>query len=151
MTNKKAIFPLCLLLIALFAYYSPGCKANSPDTINDYEKCVRVISAAYEAFNAYDLEKCLTYVTPSFRDEARPALADNMKQFEGGRALRIRLEPVFGDAVTQNTDSLSLAVTMRVGPNYHLYPDQYYLFDMVKINGEWMIAGMEDDSTRQHN
>ena len=137
-----------MLLAAALILVSTGCRAaveTVPTVDADYARCVEVITAAYAAFNAYDLERCLSYLEPSYAVEARPALQENLQQFLKGRAMGVRLVPAVGPSpLSRGEDSMSLCVTMSVRPG-RLHPDEHFVYEMVKISGEWKISAQRDD------
>ena len=134
-----ALVGVCLLAI--------GCRTpvvTTASELDDYSACVGVIKAAFAAFNSYDLEKCLGYLSPEYAEEARPALADNLEQFKQGRAMGIHMVPVCGAALTQTADTLSLPVTMQVRPG-RLHGDEHYIFSLTRLAGVWRITGQAAD------
>ena len=137
-----------MVLSVALVLVSAGCPARVetvPAADSDYVRCVEVITAAYAAFNAFDLEKCLSYLEPSYAVEARPALQENMQQFLKGRAMGVRLVPAVGPSpLSQSADSLSLCVTMSVRPG-RLHPDEHFIYELKKISGEWKISAQKDD------
>jgi hypothetical protein len=115
---------------------------------SDAALCQQVIRDYWAAFNAFDLEKCMSYLDPAYAETRRAGVEGDLKQFEQGRGLGVRM--VVGDftgITTMDDGRLDIRVTMKITPA-RLSPDQYLLFYMVKIDGVWKIARQTSDPDR---
>lgn len=116
---------------------SPSSQKLSPDA----ELCKQVIIDFWNAFNSYDLEKCLSYIEPTYAEvEERAGIESDLERFEMGRILGVRLVPSdFKEYPPLEDGRLDIRYTLSIKPK-GLQEDEYQMCYMVKLNGVWKIA-----------
>jgi hypothetical protein len=104
---------------------------------SDLEACETVISDACAAFNAYDLDTFLSYLTPTYAVDGRSAIETTMQQFEAGKIIGVKM--VVSDF--QQPQISSNGVVMRFKLSYvpNVHQAQTGICIMQKINGVWKI------------
>jgi hypothetical protein len=120
-----------------------SCQKNSsyslPKPTTDFEECRETIIGFWNAFNSYDLEKCLSYYDPTVAEEKREIIHNELNRFEMGRVLGVKLIPTdFYEAVVMPNGELDIRYTLTIKP-VGLSSDKYQKCVMVKVDGAWKI------------
>jgi hypothetical protein len=161
-------FKLALFCLAVMLILPAGCASNTVLTTaaasvttttaatlktttgptTDAGLCQQVIRDYWAAFNAFDLEKCMSYLDPAYAVTRRAGVESELKNFAQGSGLGVKMVVAdFPEIKTMDDGRLDIRVTMKITPP-HLSPDQYLMFYMVKIDGVWKIARQTSDPDR---
>ena len=137
--------PAAIALILLFSGCGDGDSNKTSVAVTTYPPHEALIRQFWDAFNHYDIEKCMTVFDPAYIPEKRPRVEADLKHFEQGRMLRVKL---LVDSVTPVTTlidgTLEARIVLKIWPR-GLSDDRYLIYNFVHPDGVWMISRVYDD------
>ena len=137
-----------LLVLAVLAAPS-GCGGKAPTSQTSAQATTpayeQVIRDYWAAFNAYDLEKCVSYLDPAYAETRRKGIESELDQFKFGKVFGIKMvvDSVSAQA-TMADGRLDVRVTMKISPG-GFSDDRYLIYSLVQSGGVWKIARQRDD------
>ena len=142
-----------ILLLAAVSMLLSGCGGGETKVSTTRTTAPAVTYPAYEqvirdywaAFNAFNIEKCLSYLEPAYAVSRRPGLESELEEFKKGRMLGVKMvvDSVSPPATMEN-GQLQVQVTMKITPR-GLSNDRYLIYDLVSLDGVWKITRQRDD------
>jgi len=140
-----------LVLVALaFLSITAGCsrsgtKPRSTAIASSYPPYEALIRSFWDAFNHYDLEKCMTVFEPVYSETKRAGVEADMKHFEQGRMLGVKLVvDSVSPLATLADGTLEARIVLKISPR-GLSDDRYLIYNFVVLNGVWWISRQYDD------
>jgi hypothetical protein len=108
----------------------------------------QILTDFCDAFNDYDEQACLSYIAPDYLGAFKPGLESEMKAFEAGKILNVKLVPTqFSEPVSMSDGRLDERVTVSTVPT-GLSKDQYLMIYMENVDGTWMIDLLTSDPNK---
>ena len=137
-----------VLAIVLAAAACAGCGSKSTTstalaaTYPPYEALIR---AYWDAFNHYDLEKCMTVFAPAYAETKRAGVEADLKNFEQGRILGVKLlVDSVSPLATLADGTLEARIVLKISPR-GLSDDRYLIYNFVTENSKLLISRAYDD------
>jgi hypothetical protein len=140
---------ICLLVI-LLAFLFSGCGGKeTPTTTNilasSYPPYEELIRTYWAYFNKYNLEKCMTVFEPSYAETKRAGVEADLKNFEQGRMLGVKLlVDSVSPLVTLADGTLEARIVLKISPR-GLADDRFLIYNLVQVKGAWKISRQYDD------
>lgn len=140
---------ICLLVI-LLAFLFSGCGGKeTPTTTNilasSYPPYEELIRTYWAYFNKYDLEKCMSVFEPSYAETKRAGVEADLKNFEQGRMLGVKLlVDSVSPLATIADGTLEARIVLKISPR-GLSDDRYLIYNFVSQNGKLLISRAYDD------
>jgi hypothetical protein len=147
------ILKSALLTVGCLVLLTPaGCSRAAGDSNigysgSDFNACKQVMQSACNAFNAYDAEKFMTFLTPEYALEAAVSIRDQISQFTAGRGMGVKMTLVdIQEPVVKPNGSLEIRFILRIIP-IRLHPDENKVTLLQKTDKGWRIAAISDLKT----
>jgi hypothetical protein len=127
-----------------------GCGGKeAPKTTNilasSYPPYEELIRTYWAYFNKYDLEKCMTVFEPSYAETKRAGVEADLKNFEQGRMLGVKLlVDSVSPLATLADGTLEARIVLKISPR-GLSDDRYLIYNFVSQNGKLLISRAYDD------
>jgi hypothetical protein len=137
-----------LFIMAVGLFYS-GCSGSEAKTTNrpatTYPPYEALIRTYWDAFNKYDLEKCMTVFEPTYAQTKRAGVEADLKNFEQGRMLGVKLlVDSVSPLATLSDGTLQAKIVLKIWPR-GLSNDRYLIYNFVYQGDTWMISRAYDD------
>ena len=138
-------FLVALLIISQALAGCGGSEAKTTAAASTYAPYEQPIRGYWEAFNHYDLEKCLSFIAPEAVEGRRPGIERDLKEFEQGRMLGVKLlVDSVSPLVTLADGTLETRIVLKISPR-GLADDRFLIYNLVQVNGVWKISRQYDD------
>lgn len=143
----KLIFA-SLLILALVTFPACAQPAGEPSDgtppasgVSEDEAAAReVVFDYWEAFNNYDVEGVLSYLTESYRAEREEGIAGEIAQMQ---AAKVTLGVSEEAAPTTTTPEGKVEIKILI--DVPILPDRHVTYQLEKINDDWKICGTVEE------